>query len=414
MTALTKEICQQIKRISAYILVFGIVYFLSNKDILADKDNNPDNKIRVIVIDPGHGGRDPGAIGAKYMEKEIVLSIALKLGKYIEDNFDDVKVIYTRDKDEFIGLDERAQIANNNKADLFISIHANALPKSRAIGTETFVMGMSKDAGNFEIAKKENSVITLEENYEKKYEGFDPNSIDSYIIFKVVQNTYQNQSIAFAQMVQNQFENRARRINRGVKQDAFWVLWRTTMPSVLIETGFLTHPDEENYLKSEQGQDYIASAIYRAFRDYKYKIENGSKFELQPDEEITLAENDLQETDSDLLSNEIKKNAKKYHKEENTEIYFKVQILSSSKRYKQENLFFKSYTDIEEFKEDNLYKYAIGKFSTYREVFEFSREIKKDYPDGFVIAVKNGEIINVNEALNDLKKINNYEVQDGI
>ncbi len=239
----------------------------------------PGIKCRAVVIDPGHGGKDPGALGKHIREKDVVLAIGLKLGKYIEENFEDVKVIYTRSTDVFIPLHDRADIANKNKADLFISIHANSLPGSSATGTETFVMGEYKNSSNLEVAKKENAVITLEDNYTTRYEGFDPNSDDSYIVFSLLQKTYLYQSLEFAGFIQQQFRERAGRIDRGVKMAGFLVLWKTTMPSVLVETGFLTSSGEESFLGSDQGQDYIASAIYRAFKAYKEKIENNSHFE---------------------------------------------------------------------------------------------------------------------------------------
>jgi len=234
------------------------------------------DKLDVVVLDAGHGGHDPGAIGSKTKEKDIVLAITLKLGEYIEQNIPDIKVIYTRNKDTFVELHERANIANRNNADLFISIHANWWTNSKTYGSETFTMGTSSDDRNLQVAMKENSVITLEDDYSANYEGFDPNSAESYIIFNLMQKTYTAQSIEFADLVQHQFKERARRHDRGVKQERFLVLWKTTMPSVLIETGFITNPAEQRYLMSEEGQEYLASAIYRAFKEYKRSIENKS------------------------------------------------------------------------------------------------------------------------------------------
>lgn len=228
----------------------------------------------VVVIDAGHGGHDPGTKGKKAKEKEIALKIALKLGAYIEKNLPETKVIYTRKTDKYLALDERADIANKNKADLFICIHANAITNARAYGTETYVMGLSKDNGNFEIAKRENSVILLDENHEERYEGFDPNSPESYILFSLTQSAYQENSLKFAQKVEEQFKNKVGRVSRGVKQAGFMVLWLTTMPSVLIETGFLSYPKEEDFLMSDKGQDLIASGIYRAFKEYKMQLES--------------------------------------------------------------------------------------------------------------------------------------------
>jgi N-acetylmuramoyl-L-alanine amidase len=231
-------------------------------------------KLDVVVIDAGHGGHDPGNMGKKTKEKDIALKVSLKLGKYIEKNIPGVKVVYTRTTDKYLALDERAAIANKNKADLFICIHANSHTTSKPFGTETFVMGMHKDESNFEVAKRENSVILMDENHEERYEGFDPNSPESYILFSITQSAYQESSLLFAQKVEKQFKSKVGRTSRGVKQAGFLVLWKTTMPSVLIETGFLSNATEEKFLAEEKGQDLMASAIYRAFKEYKSDVES--------------------------------------------------------------------------------------------------------------------------------------------
>lgn len=231
-------------------------------------------KIRTIVIDAGHGGKDPGTIGKFAREKDVVLKIALKTGKYIEENLPDVKVLYTRKTDKYIEFQDRADLANKNQADLFMSIHANSIVGANAYGTETFVMGLHKDKSNFDVAKRENSVILMDENYKEKYEGFDPSSPESYIMFSINQNAYQENSLRFAQKVEDQFKTRVGRSSRGVKQAGFLVLWMTTTPSVLIETGFLSNSKEEAFLASENGQDLMASGIYRAFKEYKAEIES--------------------------------------------------------------------------------------------------------------------------------------------
>jgi N-acetylmuramoyl-L-alanine amidase len=234
----------------------------------------PDSKVDVVVIDAGHGGHDNGTHGKLLKEKDVALNIALKVGNYIEKNIPGVKVIYTRKDDRYLALDERADIANKNKADLFICIHANANPNTKAFGTETFVMGLHKDEGNLAIAQRENSVILMDENYEERYEGFNPKSPESYILFTLIQSAYQESSLKFAQKVEGQFKDRAGRLSRGVKQAGFVVLWRTTMPSVLIETGFLTNSTEEKFLAGDEGQELIASGIYRAFKEYKNEVES--------------------------------------------------------------------------------------------------------------------------------------------
>lgn len=233
------------------------------------------NKVTTVVIDAGHGGKDPGTHGVSAKEKDLVLTVALKVGSYIEKYVPDVKVIYTRKDDRFLELYERARIANKAKADVFISIHANAMPgKSSVYGTETYVMGLHTNDKNFNVAKRENSVILLEENHEEKYEGFDPNSPESYIMFSLTQSAYLDNSLLLANIVENQFKNRVGRKSRGVKQAGFQVLWNTYMPSVLIEIGYLTNPNEENELKTGKVQDYIASGIYRAFKEYKNQLES--------------------------------------------------------------------------------------------------------------------------------------------
>ncbi|MFH2141763.1 MAG: N-acetylmuramoyl-L-alanine amidase, partial [Bacteroidota bacterium] len=251
-----------------YILVLlQILLIFVNANLNADGTEK--YKIKTVVIDAGHGGKDPGAVCSAGYEKDLVLDIALKVGKYIEENIEGVKVIYTRDDDTFVELYKRAKIANEAKADVFISIHANANESSKPLGAETYVMGLSKSQGNLEVAKKENSVILQEDNYIEQYEGFDPNSAESQIIFTLYQNAYRNQSLDIASKVQHQFNENVKRVDRGVKQEGFLVLWKTTMPSILIEIGFISNPDEAKFLFSDEGKDYMSSAIYRAFKEYK-------------------------------------------------------------------------------------------------------------------------------------------------
>lgn len=230
-------------------------------------------KIRTVVIDAGHGGKDPGTVGKTFKEKDVVLQIALKVGEYIEKNVSNVKVVYTRKIDQFIELTERAAIANRNKADLFISIHANAISNPKIFGTETWVMGLHKSEDNLSVAKRENSVILYEDNYEEHYEGFD-NSPESYIMFSLMQNAYLENSLRFADKIEKQFKNKAARHSRGVKQAGFVVLYKTATPSVLVEAGFLSNETEEKFLGTENGQDLIASGIYRAFKEYKSEVES--------------------------------------------------------------------------------------------------------------------------------------------
>jgi N-acetylmuramoyl-L-alanine amidase len=265
----TLNIVSLVRNIGLTLLLTAITLLNSSSTYLP-----PETKVDVIVIDAGHGGKDHGTSGKLIKEKELVLKIALKVGSYIEKNIPGVKVIYTRKDDRYLSLDERADIANKNKADLFICIHANSNPNPRPFGTETYVMGPHKDDGNLSVAKRENSVILLDENYEERYEGFDPNSPESYILFSLTQSAYQQSSLRFAQIVEGQFKSRVGRVSRGVKQAGFLVLWRTAMPSVLIETGFLSNTSEEKFLATEEGQELIASGIYRAFKEYKSEVES--------------------------------------------------------------------------------------------------------------------------------------------
>ena len=258
------------------ILLFLSVLFLSSS--FSGKKKTATSRpllfgIKTVVIDPGHGGKDPGCLGTKHQEKNITLAIALKLGKYIEDKMPDVKVIYTRKTDISVGLDERAAIANKNKADLFISIHCNASEKKEPHGSETYVMGLHKTQANLDVAKRENAAILLEKNYQKRYDGFDPNSETSYILLTMQQNAYLKQSLNFASKIQKQMKEKVGRVDKGVHQMGFLVLWRSSMPSVLIETEFLTNVKSERFLGSEQGQDNFARSIFAAFRQYKDEVE---------------------------------------------------------------------------------------------------------------------------------------------
>ncbi len=223
---------------------------------------------KTIVIDAGHGGKDPGAMGKHSKEKNITLAIALKVGNYIEENMDSVKVIYTRKTDVFVRLEDRAKMANSAGADLFVSIHANAIANTRVSGTETYVMGLHKTDDNLKLAVTENSSIFYEKHYKTSYSGYNPQSPETYIVMNLFQSVYQQKSIQLAEKVQEQFRTRAGRRDKGVKQAGFLVLWQTTMPSVLVEVGFVSNLAEERFLSEDYGQSIIASAIYRAVKEY--------------------------------------------------------------------------------------------------------------------------------------------------
>ena len=377
-----------------HILWIIILFFLQNSISAQNESVDSDSRIRTVIIDPGHGGKDPGAKGKYSYEKDVVLAIALKLGGYIEENFPDIKVIYTRKTDEFIPLYQRAEIANENNADLFISIHANAITNPNTTGTETLVLGLHRSNENFEVAKRENSVILLEEDHSTRYENFDPNSLESYIIFSLMQNVYDNQSISFAGLVQGQFRDRAKRKDRGVKRQGLLVLAQTSMPGVLIETGFITNDTEEQYLNSAEGQEYIASAIYRAFKDYKISIENKSEAIAHYSSPSEM--NSVPDSSSPVQSGKNRNDTLK------SSIYFKVQVVVSSTPISLNSEQFKDFSDIEEFRTNQFYKYAVGYRVKYDDIVEYSKWVKSRFPDAFIIAIKNGEIVPVQEALNEL------------
>jgi N-acetylmuramoyl-L-alanine amidase len=278
--------------------------------------------VKTIVIDAGHGGKDPGCNGSTFNEKTVALGIALKLGELIEKNLPDVKVIYTRKTDEFVELEERAQIANRNNADLFISIHCNAasnyavfkdkngkvhyktfkdkkgkihkveVHNPKPFGSATYVMGISNEKGKLNTAKRENASMLLEDNYQKTYNGFDPQSDEAYIIMSLWTGAFVGQSADIASKIQAEYTKKAGRVDKGVQRQSIWVLWRTAMPSILTEVGFLTNPEEEKFLGSEKGQKYMASALFRATRSYKDETEGLAKKyddELEKEEPLVNA-----------------------------------------------------------------------------------------------------------------------------
>jgi len=368
------------KRYHSLNWLFSLLFFFLFS--VTYSQNEEHYSFSTIVIDPGHGGLDNGTSGKLTKEKDIALAISLKVGNLIKENIPGINIIFTRDSDVFVPLNERADIANRNNANLFISIHCNGNINTNASGTETYAMGLHKTDGNLEVAKKENSAILYEEDYSTKYEGFDPNSVESYIIFTFLQNTFLQQSLNYASFVQDQFEIRAQRKNRGVKQAGFLVLWKTTMPSVLIEVGFLTNPKEELYLMSEDGQDYIASAIYRAFKEYKKAIEEKSQFATRKDVPVINVDTNKQETITD-----------------GSPVHFKIQVASARNPIDTNSIYFKGLKGIEEIKFDTIYKYTIGTSSNYNEMVEFKKTIGDKFPDAFIIAVeKDGKQISLSEA----------------
>jgi len=345
-----------------FLSIFLISFCFS---IIEKSDAQTSNEVfKTVVIDPGHGGTDPGAVGKILKEKDIVLKVALKVGEYLTKEMPDLNVVYTRKDDTFVPLDTRANIANKAKADLFVSIHANSVVDAKIFGTETFVLGLHRSQENLEVAKKENSVIILEDDYTAKYEGFDPNSTESYIIFELMQNIYLDQSIEAASILQEQFETRAGRHNRGVKQAGFLVLRKTAMPGILVEIGFISNRDEEKFLESEEGLAFISSAIFRSIRDYKQRFD---------------------------ARNNLKTPNKENEKTEGVDLVeFRIQIASSKKKIDNKTGPYKQFKDVWEFEENSLYKYTTGLANDYETINKLLQTVKKQVPDCFIVAFKNG------------------------
>lgn len=523
-----------VKNLQYFVVLAGFAFtFLSFKE----PPKTAVSGVKVVVIDPGHGGKDPGCQGSIHREKDVALAVALKLGKYIEDHYKDVKVIYTRTTDVFVELEDRAQIANKAKADLFISIHCNAAGKPVMVrdsktgkkrpktyrnkkgklvvvettnpvpfGTETYVMGLKNEEGKMKVATRENSAIFYEEDYEKKYGGFDPESEESYIIMSNYTSAYVIQSANLAMKFQEEYSRKAGRIDKGVHRQSIWVLWRTSMPSILTEIGYLTNPLEEKFLGSDKGQEYLAKAMFRGFRRYKDELEGtkkeynddfenqvalenenvqagnvpGSKKAQDDDEEETkaadlndsatkedslaLADEDTvadakaekqkvdddrfadvkfkqkdtaatpaeKTTDKPVSSAEVIKNFKKQNdstqnkttvntppkntaviaekqkqvaenkkKEEalKEEIFFKVQFATSDIALNLKNDRFAAITDADFYKVNNTLKYTSGKFINLKDAFAHQNVLReKGFKDCFVIAQKNGQRIDLNEA----------------
>jgi N-acetylmuramoyl-L-alanine amidase len=339
-------------------------------------------KIKKVVIDPGHGGKDPGCNGLHSREKEVALSIALDLGKKIKATFPDIQVIFTRETDIFVALNERAAIANRNKADLFISIHCNYISvRNRATGSETYVLGLHRAEDNLDVAKRENAAILMEEDYEKTYEGFDPYSAEGHIILSMFQNAHLEQSILFATYVENSFKKLARLPSRGVKQAGFLVLRETTMPSVLIETGFLSHDTDENYLMKKENQQEMASAILRAFTNYKNEVEHDG----DPHATATPEKNNTPSGSKNTQANPASESTK-----EKLEIAYRIQLAATSKATPDER--YSAIEDLEVVKEGDVYKYLVGYFSTAEAARPRLSALKASGFDGaFIVAYKDGQ-----------------------
>lgn len=407
------------------------------------------NKRFTLVIDPGHGGHDAGALGAISKEKNINLAVALRFGRYVEQNLPEVRVIYTRTKDVFIPLNERANIANRANADLFISVHTNALPAGKvARGFETYTLGVHRAKDNLDVAMRENSVISMEKDYQQRYQGFDPRSSESYIIFEFIQGKNMERSVELARMIQRGVCDGANRPDKGVHQAGFLVLRETSMPGCLIELGFITTPDEERLLNNDSKVDDIARGIYEAFAKYKNKYDKSVSVpyrasdseevnlpKIVPDQEpapktraVTRGEQSKREEATheqprrevkevkkpepkrEVKKPEQKKDLKKEPKKEvkKAEVadapVFKLQIFVGSRNLRKGDAHFKGETDYDSFQEGNLVKYTLGASTNYNEIYRMRKEKLEKFPEAFIIAFKNGQKYDVNQAIREFKQ----------
>lgn len=383
------------------------------------------NKRFTLVIDAGHGGHDAGALGAISKEKNINLAVALRFGKYVEQNLPEVRVIYTRKTDVFIPLHERANIANRAGADLFISVHTNALPAGKiARGFETYTLGMHRAKDNLDVAMRENSVISMEKGYQQTYQGFDPKSSESYIIFEFIQGKNMERSVELARMIQRSVCDGANRPDKGVHQAGFLVLRETSMPSCLIELGFITTPDEENLLNDDSRVDDIAKGIYEAFAKYKNKYDKSVSVPYRASER---EENQMPKIVPDTYKTDAYKTGA-YKKEVSVKKeasikkelpvkkevsvlkdapVFKLQIFVSSRNLRKGDSHFKGETDYDSFQEGGLVKYTMGESTNYNEVYRLRKSLLDKFPEAFIIAFKNGQKYDVNQAIREFKQNKN-------
>ena len=331
----------------------------------------------VLVIDPGHGGKDPGAVNGKSQEKTINLNIALKMGKLIEENCKNVKVIYTRKTDVFVELYKRADIANKAGADMFISVHTNSAKSKSAYGAETYLLGVEENrtSANLNAALQENKAILLENDYEAHYEGYDPNSPESMIIFEFMQNEYQKESLKMATFTQNQMTGTAKRPDRGVHQAGYLVLWKSTMPSILIELGFISNDNECKYLTSQKGIDEMSKSLYLAFSEY---LDYHNKL-LERAVPAAQAIGNREDENKSLP-------------------VYKVQFMSLKSPLKNNDKRIRDYADVDYYKEGGVYKYTCGNTTDYEAILKTKAEVQKKYKDAFVIAVYEGKKISVKQA----------------
>ena len=402
--------CKKVTLIWIFLCVLVMTAFAANKRF-------------TLVIDPGHGGHDAGALGAISKEKNINLAVALRFGKYVEQNLPEVRVIYTRKTDVFIPLNERANIANRANADLFISVHTNALPAGKvARGFETYTLGMHRAKDNLDVAMRENSVISMEKDYQQRYQGFDPRSSESYIIFEFIQGKNMERSVELARMIQRGVCDGANRPDKGVHQAGFLVLRETSMPGCLIELGFITTPDEERLLNDDSRVDDIARGIYEAFAKYKNKYDKSVSVpyrakdsedvnipKIVPDQEpapkTRVVTRGKQPKREEATPEQPKRVEKKVKKAEIADApVFKLQIFVGSRNLRKGDAHFKGETDYDSFQEGNLVKYTLGASTNYNEIYRLRKEKLEKFPEAFIIAFKNGQKYDVNQAIREFKQ----------
>lgn len=358
-------------RILAFFLV---LLLLGGFQELSGQENL--GKLSCVCIDAGHGGVDPGAVSGKIKEKDITLAIALKLGELIRKNYPDIKIVYTRKKDVAVDLRERGRIANKAKAQLFISIHVNKFKNSSVKGVETFVLGLHKSQASLQVAMKENEAIHYEEDYTVKYDGFDPQKTESYILFNLMKSAFLTNSLELATPVQKELVSGLKMNDREVKQAGFIVLMDVAMPAVLIETGFLSNSEDLKVLTSDSGQNNIAGAIFRGFRSYKEKMERNS---------VVIKNTPPREADTET------------NVEAGRSLFYAIQIASSKNRMTDLKRF-KLDVQVEELKMEDRYRYVVCKCSSYQEAVKLQQNIRKNIKDCFIIAVLDGNVISVADA----------------
>lgn len=367
-------------------LALAIILIFSSSSAYAQ--DSPVVKLRTVVLDAGHGGNDPGAVAGGLKEKDVNLDVVLRLGRMIEQNYPEVKVIYTRKTDVFVPLGERSRIANRNRADLFISVHVNSAgSKTAPNGTETFVMGTDKSASNMEVCKRENSVIMLEDDYTTQYAGFDPSSPDSYIFFNLMQNAHMEQSIILASLIEKSFANGPVRYSRGIKQAPLLVLWKTTMPSVLVEIGFISNPQDRAKLSRDERREEVAACIFSAFEQYKMQYESGSDF--VPVEDAAVAKDTVATVVTDgtvaVPAEPVVPVPENAYPAATGDTLYAVQFFAASRELDADSAELEGYQGWSVFQDRGLYKYYFGGFKNRGEALEKLQIVRRRHPGAFII-----------------------------